>query len=66
MGAGAVVIAAHIGDLIWVLGMLLCALICLRYVQAAQRDDDMALVVVAGTVAAGFALAAGAYVWLLW
>jgi hypothetical protein len=60
------IIAAHVWDIIWVTGVLLCALAFLWYARAARKDNDRALLFTAGTAAAVFFVAAGAYVLWLW
>jgi hypothetical protein len=60
------IIASHVWDIIWLTGVLLCALAFLWYAREARKDNDRALVFTAGTAAAVFALAAGAYVLWLW
>jgi hypothetical protein len=59
-------IAAHLQDAIWVTGVLVFALVFLWYARESLRDNDIALAFVASTAAAGFVVAAGAYVWWLW
>ena len=36
------------------------------YAREALKDNDSALALIASTAAAGFVVAAGAYVWWLW
>jgi hypothetical protein len=59
-------IAAHLLDAIWVTGVLVFALVFLWFAREALKDNDSALAIVASTTAAGFVMAAGAYVWWLW
>jgi hypothetical protein len=59
-------IAALLQDAIWVTGVLVFALVFLWYAREALRDNDSALAFIASTAAAGFVVAAGAYVWWLW
>jgi hypothetical protein len=60
------VIPAHLQDAIWVTGVLVFALVFLWYAREALRDNDSVLAFIASTAAAGFVVAAGAYVWWLW
>jgi HAMP domain-containing protein len=53
-------------DAIWVTGVLVFALVFLWYAWEALKDNDSALAIVASSAAAGFVMAAGAYVWWLW
>ncbi len=53
-------------DVLWVSGVLLVAVACLWYVRGALRDGDSMLVVAGVLAAAGFALAALLYWWLVW
>jgi hypothetical protein len=59
-------IAALLQDAIWVTGVLVFALVFLWFAREALKDNDSALAIVASTTAAGFVMAAGAYVWWLW
>jgi hypothetical protein len=59
-------IAAHLQDAIWVTGVLVFALVFLWFAREALKDNDSALAIVASATAAGFVMAAGAYVWWLW
>jgi hypothetical protein len=59
-------IAAHLQDAIWVTGVLVFALFFLWFAREALKDNDSALAIVASATAAGFVMAAGAYVWWLW
>jgi len=60
------VIPAHLQDAIWVTGVLVFALVFLWYAREALRDNDSVLAFIASTAAAGFVVAAGAYVSWLW
>lgn len=57
---------AQTQDTLWVVGVLLVAGACLWYVHAGLREGDAVLVVAGILAAAGFALAALLYWWLVW
>lgn len=58
--------AAHLEDVLWVAGVLVCAFACIAYMREAAEDNDNVLVIVAGATAIGFVGSALAYVWWLW
>ena len=58
--------AAQIQDVLVVLGLLLVAVGCLWYARMGLQEEDAVLVVGGILAAAGFALAAPVYWWLVW
>ena len=58
--------AAQIQDVLVLLGLLLVAVGCLWYARVGLQEGDTVLVVGGILAAAGFALAAPVYWWLVW
>ena len=58
--------AAQIQDVLVLLGLLLVAVGCLWYARMGLEEGDAVLVVGGILAAAGFALAAPVYWWLVW
>jgi drug/metabolite transporter (DMT)-like permease len=59
-------VAAQIQDVLVLLGLLLVAVGCLWYARMGLQEEDAVLVVGGILAAAGFALAAPVYWWLVW
>jgi drug/metabolite transporter (DMT)-like permease len=60
-------VAAQIQDVLVLLGLLLVAVGCLWYARMGLQEEEDAVLVVGGILAAaGFALAAPVYWWLGW
>jgi hypothetical protein len=58
--------ASRFENILWVVGVLVCATTCFAYMREAASDNDSTLVKVTGVAGAGFIVAAIVYAWWVW